>query len=1126
MKKNQDLLSVKIGNRQKILLKMKFTLFFLIAFGFQVSATVYSQATNFNFDIRNEQIAGVLKQIESTSNFRFFFQREQVDVNRTVDLTASNNTVEELLDELFKDQHITYRVLEDNLVLLLPEAYAKSEMQQATITGKVTDSSTGEPLPGVNIVIKGTTTGTNSNTDGNYLLIADRNAILVFSFIGYSSQEVVVGGRSSVDVALASDVTGLEEVVVIGYGTQKKATVTGSVVSTKGEELVKSQTHNLINSLPGILPGVIVNSRTGEPGNENITMYIRGRSTTGNNDPLIIIDGVERGNLELLNSNDIESINVLKDASAAIYGARAANGVILVTTKRGKTEKATINLSYNQGYSQPTRTLKMADSYTFAKVYNEIEVGAGRSPKYTDAELQKYKNGSDPNYPNTDWYDYMTKPLTSQHITNLSVSGGSEKLKYYLSIGEKAQEGQWRHSSIRIQQYSIRSNIDVEITNYFQLGLNLAGRYGKNHYPEIGGQETATQLFLYQPNWMPYWPDTDYLYPCRDGQNIINRVSDASGTRDIDSKALESTLSFRFDLPWIKGLFLDGAASFDVGVDHTKSFNIPNYVYFYDNATDTYVKTLGGRSASQASLAENYDQNTAMTMYAKINYEKSFGVNSINLMAGYEQRKDKYNGLYAFRDKFISSALPQLFAGSSDKNYQDNNGSASEAARMNYFGRATYDYANKYLAQLILRYDGSQNFPKDKRFGFFPGISLGWRLSEEEFMKGLTFINNLKIRASYGEMGNDKVASFQYLTSYGFGNNYVIGNNDVTGLVQAGVPNPNITWEVAKTYNIGLDATLWKNLLGVEFDIFKTRRSNILTKRVAIIPDYTGLLLPDENVGIVENKGFELILSHYYKINTLTYSIKGNISFSRNKVVFSDEQPAAEPYQYATGRPMGSKLLYHALGIFQNQDEIDAHPHHLNTQPGDIKYEDVNKDGEINSLDQIRDNLTVIPEIVYGVNFSFDYKGFDLSLLFQGQANANVLFASDGTDDYFMHMSYGMGNFTSWRAEDHWAPDNATNATKPRASLETWNNNTLNSTFWSFNSGFLRLKNLELGYNLPSSISKKIGIQNLRLYISGQNLAILHDDPDLRKLGYDPETSFWWYYPPQRVYNLGINLTF
>lgn len=565
-------------------------------------------------------------------------------------------------------------------------------------------------------------------------------------------------------------------------------------------------------------------------------------------------------------------------------------------------------------------------------------------------------------------------------------------------------------------------------------------------------------------------------------------------------------------------LSVEGSANWDGSFNFQKVFNLPTYVYYKDSSTGELFEARSGRQSNQATLGETFSQFTRFTINTRINYEQSFGNHNINFLLGAEQMEENYNFLYGYRSNFPSTALSVIDAGSNDKNHQSNSGNATQFSRLNYFGRMTYDYKSKYLAQLILRYDGSPNFPETKRWGAFPGISVGWRISEEPFLNDLYFLDNLKLRASYGKMGNDNVAAFQYLMTYSYGNNYVLDNKDVTGLIQSGTPNPNITWEVAETSNIGFESLMWQGLLNIELDLFKTKRSNILTKRSAIVPSYTGLVLPDENIGIVENKGIELQLSHMNSINEFKYSINGNFSFARNKVVFSDEAPAAEDYQLATGRPIGSSLYYKSLGIFSSQNEIDSYPHLPGTRPGDIKYEDVNKDGEINSRDMIRINETNTPEIVYSLNTTFNYRNFDLSVLFQGQANANVYLGS-----YFTVMSYSLGNFSHIRARDYWSPDN-TNATMPRPSLELWNNNTQVSTHYLFNSDFLRLKNLEFGYSLPQKLSQKLGINNLRLYVNGNNILLIYDH--FRGTGFDPETNRYWFYPQQRTYNFGIDLTF
>ncbi len=1014
-------------------------------------------------------------------------------------------------------------------IVIGPETEINSRSQQDVkrILGKVVGQN-GQPLPGVTVVIKGTTNGTVTNFDGEYNLPnVPNDATLVFSFVGMKTQEVSVEGKITIDISMEEDAIGIEEVVAIGYGTQSKVTVTGSVVSTKGSELVKSQTPNVLNAITGLLPGVIINNRSGEPGKDNPEIFIRGRSTTGTTNPLILIDGVERSDFGKINPNDIESISVLKDASAAIYGARAANGVVLVTTKRGKKGAPVFNFTYNQGFSQPTRNPKMADSYTFAQVYNEIEIGEGRTAKYSAAELEKFRAGKEVGYTTTDWYAEMTKTLTPQYQANLSVSGGSDALDYFVSIGKLGQKGHFNYGSTKVDRYNFRSNITVKATEYIKVGLDVSGRLDDKHYPgNPDSRGIYSHMYLYQPSWTLHWPGTDYIRPNRDSESLVNWVSDSGGYQDDNYKALETKLHYNIDIPWIKGLSVSGSANYDMDYNFLKYFNLPSFVYYKDENSNTYTRGRSGDGSDLANLEERFEQSSTLTLNSLINYSNTFNKHKIDIMLGYEQMEYDDNYLEAYRSDYPSTAIPELFAGSSDKSKHRNDGSSSKTSRQNYFGRASYDYAGKYLAQLIFRYDGSPNFPEDNRWGLFPGVSLGWRISEEAFMSNMSFLDNLKIRGSYGEMGNDAVNPFQYLTSYAYNDNYVIGNSDVIGLVQSGVPNPNITWEVAKSTNFGFDGTLWEGALGFEFDMFKTKRSNILTTRTAIVPDYTGLVLPDENIGIVENKGFELQLSHRKSLNQLRYSINGNISYARNKVIFADEAPAAEDYQLATGRPIGAELFYDAIGIYSSQAEVDASAHLPGAMAGDIIYRDVNGDSEINSRDMIRINQTPTPEIVYSIHGSVVYKNLDFSFMFQGQENAQTFVKEKNAADYrpyFAVMSYNLGNFLDWRANDRWSPDN-TDASQPRGSIDNFNNNTLQSTHWLMDAGFLRLKNLEIGYTLPSNLCQKIGLNNVRAYVSGNNLMIIYDH--MKDIGFDPETSDFWYYPQQRTFNVGINLTF
>jgi len=1041
-------------------------------------------------------------------------------------------------------------------------AVSSALAQERVISGKVTDDA-GTEMPGVNIILKGTSIGTTTGANGSYnvsIPATENNAVLVFSFIGYQNVEEEVGQRTSIDVKMPTAISELSEVIVVGYGTQSKATVTGAVAEVKGKDLLKVRTPNVINSLTGQIPGVFVNSRTGEPGRENPTILIRGRGTPTDSNPLIIIDGVQRPDLGRINPNDIENISVLKDASAAIYGARAANGVILVTTKRGKTGAPTFNFSYNSGFSQPTRNPKMADSYTYAQVFNEnlanpyLDAGnpVNTAGMFTDDQLEKFKAGKEEGYQTLNWYDEMTKTFTPQQQVNISTSGGTEAVNYYIALGYFNQKGHFEQGSTELKRYNFRANTDVKVTSFLKVGMDISGRVDDRVYPGRMAVPPApptpgrlllpwvpdtrgvySHMWLYRPYWTKTWPGTDYLTPNRDSENIVNWVSSNSGTYDEDYQGLETRLHFLLNVPGVEGLSVRGSANYDVGNNQTKVWSIPTYVYTRTGTSPDYIytRTLSGSSAQLAALNQLSEQRHSTTLNFQIDYEKSFGKHNVGAMVGYEQMRYDNSYFQAGRTDFPSAVLPQLNVGPADKTKFTNGGSAFENGRRNYFTRLTYDYDRKYLAQFIFRYDGSPQFPEDKRWGAFPGLSLGWRLSEESFMDNVTFIDELKLRASYGEMGNDNVATFQYIAAYGFGNNYVVGGSDVTGLAAGIPPNPDITWEEAKTTNVGFDVTFWGGALSAQFDYFSSERSNILLPRTAVVPDYAGFpALPDENYGQAKNAGFELALTHTKTINKLTYSIGGNISYAKNKVLKGLEPALGQPYQAAAGNPINAKLVYRALGIFKTTEELNAYPRMAGTKVGDLKFEDMNGDGLININDQFRLDETSTPQLMYAINASVRYANFDLSILFQGQEKAisNFYETLDNLNDknfYFPLMNpNGLGNFLQWRADDHWSYDNP-DGNQPRADASNATNNaTAPNTHWILDAGFLRLKNVELGYTLPASVSQRIKMRNMRVYVNGNNLALLNDS--MKALGFDPETTDYWFYPNQRTINIGATLTF
>jgi TonB-linked SusC/RagA family outer membrane protein len=1003
---------------------------------------------------------------------------------------------------------------------LTPGITSADDQQQIKVSGTITDASTSEAMIGVNVQIKGTTIGAISDASGKYsLMVTDPNATLVFSFIGYVNQEIALGGRTTVDIALASDVTGLEEVVVVGYSTQKRATVTGSVTVAKGDDLKKSPAMNISNNLIGRMPGLTAVSRSGEPGYDNATLRIRGSNTLGDNSPLVVVDGVANRDMNRLNPNDIESITILKDASAAIYGSQAANGVILVTTKRGMLGKPKISLNLSAGGTQPTVIPEMADAAQYSEMLNEIAYyktpSLGRNQKYSEADLQQFRDGSDPwGHPNTDWFGECFKPWSSQNQMTASISGGTDNMKYFLSLGTRYQDAVYKNSATNFRQYDFRTNIDGKISKNIDIAFDVAGREELRNYPTRSVGDSFRMLMRGKPNMPAYWPNGDPGPDIEYGDNPVVTVTDATGYDKDKRYVLNSNLRLNINVPWVQGLLLTFNGSFDKNIGFRKLWQIPWYLYTWDGNPE-HITTKGKRGFDAPQLTEYMADGQRVAINGLVTYERTFAAkHTVKVLAGTERRNGYSDNFNAFRKNYISTAVDQLFAGASDQ-YMANNGSASQNAYMSYFGRVNYDLSRKYLIEFVWRYDGSYMFPEDKRFGFFPGISAGWRISEEDFFKNsLALFNNFKIRGSWGQTGNDRIDEYQYLTTYGFNTTktYVYGGADAKLLYETKIPNPNVTWEIANQANIGFDASMFNNKITMSFDYFNNLRSQILIKRNASIPSSTGLTLPPENIGEVKNTGFEGIITYNNQAGDLNYSISANGSYSKNEIVFWDETPGIPEYQQSTGRPMGSALYYQAIGIFDDLGEIDGTPHWAGAIPGDVIFKDVNDDGAIDGLDRVMNEKNNIPRFIYGFTFNLAYKGLDLAILFQG---------ATGSVQYISPESGEIGNYYKEAADNRWTPENTGSA-----YARTWNRDeeywrSQGNTYWLYNMDYLRLKNFELGYTLPSSVNKSLNIEALRFYINGMNLLTFSKQKLI-----DPELESGTAYPLQRVVTGGITLTF
>ncbi len=997
-----------------------------------------------------------------------------------------------------------------------------SFLQDNVITGRVTDS-TGNPLQGVSVTVEGKKTGVFTNDQGSFVLrdVAE-GATLIFSHIGYIDQYVALSGRTTVDVEMQVNTSGLGEVLVVGYGTQKKATATGAISMVKGDMLQQSPAVNFTNTLAGRLPGLIAMNNSGEPGRDNATIRIRGANTLGDNSALIVVDGIVGRDMASIRPEDVESVTVLKDASGAIYGARAANGVILITTKRGKTGKPEVTANVNYGISSPTVIPEMADAATYATMVNEIEDYAGRAHVYTAEEIEKYRDGSEPwLYPDTDWFGAVFRKTTPQTRSDISIRGGSEAIRYFVSGGYSLQDAIYKNSSSKFTQANFRANLDAKVSPYISIGIDLSGSQENRNF---AANPFAYMLNRSKPMFIASYPGNKPAAGYQAGQSPVALVSDDIGYDRRISYNLLSNARLTVNIPWISGLSVTTNLSYDKMINNGKLWRKPYMLYSWDrqtfdaNGEPVVSGALDGPYATP-ELNQNFSDGYRTTLNGLVNYNKTFGDHQLKLLAGVEKITGGSMDLSAFRRGFVSTAIDQMFAGGDPD--KDNGGRATVDARLNYFGRVNYDYKQKYLLEFVWRYDGSYIFPDVQRFGFFPGASAGWILSEESFWSGIAgVVNYFKVTGSWGQTGNDRIEPYQYLSSYSFANQPFILNESLLtkALNELRVANPGVTWEVANQTNVGFESQFMNGALQLSANYFYNLRSNILAFRNASVPATSGLSLPRENIGRVANRGFEVELAYRGGSGDFNYRISANAALAKNKILFWDETPGVPEYQQSTGKPMNAGLYYISLGVFKNQEEVDRLPHWPGAQPGDLIFKDVNEDGAINGLDLVRYEKTDLPTFTGGFTVDLSYKNFFLSMLLQG--------ATGAVRSYSLESGL-IGNFLAADAYGRWTPDNP-NADKPRTwntggyywtsavSGGTWG---INNTYWLKNNDYLRLKNLQLGYNLPSHWTSKAGLKNATVYFTGLNLLTFTSFHS-----FDPETV-GTVYPLSKVYNFGIKLT-
>lgn len=1117
----------------KIRLTMKLTSFLLLAFLMQAAAATNAQTITLS--LRNASLSTVFKEITRQNGYNFVYNNTLLEHTARVNIEVNHANVEEVLKLAFKNQPVTYDIIDKTIIVRKPSLTPSSTndaMLAAAATvihGRVTGED-GAPLVGVTVQLKGTSAGVVTKENGEFQISVPDNTsgVLVFSFIGMEKQEVVIGKSTRVTVVLKAATTQQTEVVVVGYGTQKKATLTGSVATIKGEEITKVPSGNVSNAFAGHVPGVIANNRSGRPGDDASSLSVRGtNSFSGGTAPLIIVDGIPDRNIDRINPNDIESVTVLKDASAAIYGVRSANGAILITTKRGKAGKPTISYEGTYDIQQLTRMEHRVNSWQYMTYYNELAANRGTSLPYTQEDIDKYKAGNDPNYTSTDWQKAVFRKNAPQTSHSLSVRGGGEAVKFFVSGQYLDQQSNWRNSDERFRNYNIRSNIDASVTKNLKLTFDIAARKEDRTYPGQSVSNILHQTVSMYPFIPVHWTNGLPSAGIASGANPYLMTSSVTGYDKVTDLYVQPKIGFDWQLPFIlKGLSVSGYAAFDYRQRSEKNFTKPWDAYTYSLSTNTYNNMKS--STAIISLYQDERSYNENTYFYKIAFDRTLGKHSINAFAGYEQTTSTYRMTSAYRKNLVSDKLDQLFAGSAAD--QIANGSASQDGRESYLGRIAYSYADKYLAEVVGRYNGSFNFPSNRRWGMFPSLSLGWRISEESFFKDhVSFVDNLKLRASWGIMGSDAVDKYMYMARYSLVSNmpgsywspaqeyYTYFGGDYaesTALFLASIPNVNITWEKQDTKNFGVDATFFNNRLSVTADYFHNLRKDILAPRSASIPLYTGLTLPAENIGRTLNRGFDFIVNYNGNVQNVKFNVGANFTYAKNKVLFSDEAANIPDYQRATGLPINSWKVYQTKGIYRSDDEIKSSPHMAGAKPGDLWLIDKNGDNAITADDQVRVPESATPKVVFGITMGAEYKGLALDLVWAGQTEARQM--------VLPQMQGSVVAPPQWLYDGRWTSDN-TNAAYPRAFNSKDPRNSVYADFWLVDASFIRLKSAQLSYIVPKNLYGRIGIQNIRVFVSGFNLFSIDK---MKKFNRDPETDniTGINYPQTRIYRAGINI--
>ncbi len=1118
----------------KLLLRMKLTTFLFMLGIFAATANSFSQESRFDLKYKNVTIQEVLDEIKSKSDLNFFFSNDDFDVTRKVNLKVNDASIEDVLDQILNTDEVSYKIIDNAVIILKRDANETFKAQQQNaVRGKITDKN-GQPLPGVTIFIKGSTSGTISDIDGNYILKdIPEDATIGFSFIGMISQDVVVGGRTNIDIVLQEDVIGVEEVVVVGYGTRQKKNLIGAVDQINSGIIESRPVSNASQALQGASANLTIQQRSMNPNDNSMNINIRGISTMNNNDPLLVIDGLitEMESLNELNPADIENVSILKDAgSAAIYGSRSSNGVILITTKKGtKSGRPVVRFNMMAGMQDPNVLYSPVKGYENAILKNQAWINGGSSPVYSPAEIRDLQENGD-----GEWFlDGILQSALQQNYS-ASVSGGSENSTYMISAGYYDQESNFV-GGYGAERYNFRTNL---VNEYGKLKLSALMAY--NRSLQNAPNSSAGTLIVDGGRIPNYY---NYKMQAENGNYLINDVLsefnplgmlEAGGFQKHDNDNFLGSLNMELELA--KGFTAKGLIGLDLSANHRyiRGLEVP----FYASETATIPSSYGNKTRNTEDYNEKkYVLNSQFILDYKRTFSEDHNVNGFIGVSNesYTRKANEIKMRYTDRDLGLPESETEI-----DPTSYNTPAQTQERSIYSLFGRAGYSFKDKYYGEASFRYDGSSKFAEDFRWGFFPSVTGGWRLSEENFMTSYKEkVGDLKLRGSYGILGNQNVDDYSYFTTYSvYTNSYGFNNNAVSG-TGFDFGNSELRWEESANFNIGLDGTFLDNKLYVSLDYFNKITSNILL--TPVVPTVFGGAVAKENAGKMKNQGWEATIGYHATTGKVRHDFKLVLADSKNEVTdFGGNEQINSSDQMQKiireGEALGSYFGYKTDGLFQSYEEIEnsALPIGATVQPGDVKYLDTNNDGVIDDKDrQVLGNA--FPRYTIGFTYDLTWKGFDFSALVQGVGKRDMFLRGELVEPFHSNYSY----VTYTHQLDFWTPVNP-NAEWPRlsspGSASNTNNYQKSSDIYLFNAAYLRLKNIQLGYTLPKELTAKAGIQKLRLSVNAQNLLTLSNvsfiDPESTEFGNNmggaggTGANSGRNYPTLRYYGFGLELEF